>query len=257
MVDGLAENHYSVTPYNYVLNNPINTIDPFGLDTVPVNKVTPAVWHNFNTSGDNIALNEVSVTATRGATRAQAAYSSVQSEVQSDYRKRSGGLFMGYPSSLQGEVNSTFHEKYIAHNEINPFSGQGRVVGLEDANWLIDLAAGGIYSLTKTGAALAAERMGALEIPIYRVYGEGASMYGRSYSLINPKYVPFYRNFAGLPNVNSGQYLLKGYIEAREIQIGRWFAAPLDGNTGGLPFELYQNYNQLINPVDIPLKRSF
>ena len=204
-----------------------------------------------------LTLDEAKIVGTRGAAKAQAAYSSVQSEVQSDYRKQSGGLFMGYPDNLQGRVNFTFHERYIAHNEINPFSGQGRVVGLEDANRIIDLAAGGIYSLTKTGAALAAERIGALEIPIYRVYGEGASMYGRSYSLINPNYIPFYRNFAGLPNVNSGQYLLKGYIEAREIQIGRWFAALLDGNTDGLPFELYQNYNQLINLVNIPLKRFF
>lgn len=69
--------------------------------------------------------------------------------------------------------------------------------------------------------------VGSLKIPIYRVYGEGASMYGKSYSLINPKYVPFYRNFAGLPNLNSGQYLLKGSIPLREIKVGRWFAAPL------------------------------
>jgi RHS repeat-associated protein len=157
VIDALAENHHSVTPYNYVLNNPINTIDPFGLDTVKANQVTPEVWHNFNTSGDNIGLNEVSITATRGASKAQAAYSSVQSEVQSNYRKQSGGLFMGYPDNLQGRVNSTFHERYIAHNEINPFSGQGRVVGLQDANWITDLMAGGIISLTRTGIALAAE----------------------------------------------------------------------------------------------------
>jgi hypothetical protein len=98
---------------------------------------------------------------------------------------------------------------------------------------------------------------GSLKIPIYRVYGEGASMYGKSYSLINPKYVPFYRNFAGLPNKNSGQYLLKGSIPLRDIKVGRWFAAPLDGDKGGLPFELYQNYNQLINPANVILKKPF
>jgi len=158
VIDALAENHHSVTPYNYVLNNPINTIDPFGLDTVKANQVTPEVWHNFNTSDDNIALNGVTITATRGSSQAQAAYSGVQTEVQSNYRNRSGGLFMGYPNSLQGEVNSVFHERYIAHNEINPFSGQGRVVGLEDANWLIDLATGGIIGLTRTAEAVAAEQ---------------------------------------------------------------------------------------------------
>jgi hypothetical protein len=82
-------------------------------------------------------------------------------------------------------------------------------------------------------------------------------MYGKSYSLINPKYVPYYRNFAGLPDVNSGHYLLKGYIPFRDIKVGRWFEASLDGNTGGLPIELYQSYDQLINPVNVILKKRF
>jgi hypothetical protein len=46
-------------------------------------------------------------------------------------------------------------------------------------------------------------------------------------------------------------------IQLRKIKIGRWFAAPLNGNTGGLPFELYQNYNQLSNPANIILKKPF
>lgn len=99
--------------------------------------------------------------------------------------------------------------------------------------------------------------IGNLKVPIYRVYGGGSSMYGKSYSLINPKYVPNYRNFAGLPNANTGQYLLRGNIPLKDIHIGRWFAAPLDGRTGGLPFELYQNFNQLSNPANIILKKSF
>jgi len=103
----------------------------------------------------------------------------------------------------------------------------------------------------------AAGRIGDIKVPIYRVYGNGTSMYGKSYSLINPKYFPFYRNLAGLPTANSGEYLLKGMIQLRKIKIGRWFAAPLQGKTGGLPFELYQNYNQLSNPVNIILKKPF
>jgi len=33
MVDPMAEKHYDFTPYNYVLNNPLLFIDPFGMDT--------------------------------------------------------------------------------------------------------------------------------------------------------------------------------------------------------------------------------
>jgi hypothetical protein len=82
-------------------------------------------------------------------------------------------------------------------------------------------------------------------------------MYGKSYSIINPRYVPNYRKFAGLPNVNSGEYLLRGKIPLKDLRIGRWFAAPLDGNMGGLPIELYQNFNQLSNPANILIKKPF
>jgi len=38
-IDPLSELHFDKTAYNYVLNNPINFIDPFGLDTVAPNQV--------------------------------------------------------------------------------------------------------------------------------------------------------------------------------------------------------------------------
>jgi len=33
--DPLAEYHFNITPYNYVFNDPLRFIDPFGLDTIP------------------------------------------------------------------------------------------------------------------------------------------------------------------------------------------------------------------------------
>jgi len=41
-VDPMAENHFSMTPYNYVLNNPLAYIDLFGLDTTKVVEIPPA-----------------------------------------------------------------------------------------------------------------------------------------------------------------------------------------------------------------------
>ncbi|MBP1615008.1 MAG: hypothetical protein H6Q13_2456 [Bacteroidetes bacterium] len=40
-VDPLAEKYYGISPYAYCLNDPINSIDPLGLDTINVNSSTP------------------------------------------------------------------------------------------------------------------------------------------------------------------------------------------------------------------------
>lgn len=32
-IDPLSGNHYDLTPYNFVLNNPLRFIDPNGMDT--------------------------------------------------------------------------------------------------------------------------------------------------------------------------------------------------------------------------------
>jgi hypothetical protein len=134
------------------------------------------------------------------------------------------------------------------------YAGNYLEAGIQFATCAAEVFTFGYSSQITTGVRTT---VGNLKVPVYRVYGDGATMYGKSYSLINPEYVPYYRNFAGLPDVNSGQYLLKGSIPLRDINVGRWFAAPFPGNTGGLPFELYQNYNQLINPVNVLIKKPF
>ncbi|WP_443946591.1 RHS repeat-associated core domain-containing protein [Pedobacter sp. AW1-32] len=161
VVDGLAENHYSTTGYNYVLSNPINTIDPLGLDTVKVNNVTPEVWNNFNTKKDQIGLDDITVSANKGEARALKAYNAVLAEVRLNYRNQTGNLFMGYPDRLNTDASNLFVKRYYTGAEIDPFSG--KVLGgipLQDANWIIDLATGGIISLVKTGAALTATNAG-------------------------------------------------------------------------------------------------
>ena len=125
----------------------------------------------------------------------------------------------------------------------------GRIAGNKSGEGLllagVTLATGGLG------------RLGNIRIPVYRVYGGGSSIYGRSYTIFNPQYVPYYRNFAGLPPVNSGERLLMGYLRIKDLKLGRLFAEPLKPNTGGLPFEFYQNINQLTRPSNVLIKRPF
>lgn len=66
-------------------------------------------------------------------------------------KKRNLGWFdTGAVSNrLRNEVGAAFYEKYYAHNEIDPFSGKPRVIGLVDANWIVDIGAGAIPGLAK------------------------------------------------------------------------------------------------------------
>lgn len=250
VVDVLAENHYSVTPYNYVLNNPINTIDPFGLDTVAAANV---VWDKFNTKNDEIGLNEVSITANKGEAKAKRAYDQILNEVQGNYKKSVGGLFQGYPDNLQNIAADVFYRRYIKYNEINPFTGHARVVGLEDANWIIDLAAGGIVSLTKTGIALAAARGSGIaeaQVTINRLAGNAfrdelaaaLEAEGRTVSKEVFKRTPFGARYIDIEVEYGGKVL--GGIEtkvgsSRYTPLQRIKDVWLDFNTtGGYPVQL-------------------
>jgi len=65
-VDPLAENHYDVSPYAYCMNNPINNIDPLGLDTVNINSKTPIKKGDVMVDGKNVvgtaSINQTEVT---------------------------------------------------------------------------------------------------------------------------------------------------------------------------------------------------
>ncbi|PZX59326.1 RHS repeat-associated protein [Algoriphagus ratkowskyi] len=107
-------------------------------------------------------------------------------------------------------------------------------------------AAGFLLPATRIGQA--ARGIGNLKIPVYRVYGGGAGRLGNFWSPINPKlYGGTYRNFAGLPNNNSGAFLLRGKVRLGDIN-GFGLAKPLDGNFGRLVPELRigQSWNKVI-----------
>jgi RHS repeat-associated protein len=77
-------------------------------------------------------------------------------------------------------------------------------------------------------------------IKVYRVYGEKNRPLGASWTPVDPRTVDNYRDVAGLPNVNSGRFVVEGrLVDARGVVSKT--ADPLDGNRGGLPELVIRN----------------
>lgn len=67
--DMLAELHFGVNSYNYVLNNPMNYIDPFGLDTLPVSSLVKDDPRGRELRNDDVfTLNTVTISKTKQIT---------------------------------------------------------------------------------------------------------------------------------------------------------------------------------------------
>lgn len=89
--------------------------------------------------------------------------------------------------------------------------------------------------------------IGSIKIPVYWVYGGGAGRFGTSWTFINPKlYGNSFRNFAGLPNQNSGHFMIKGSVRLGDIN-GFRPALPLNGNFGRLvpEFKINTSWNKV------------
>jgi hypothetical protein len=80
------------------------------------------------------------------------------------------------------------------------------------------LSALGAPALTNVGGALAGAENGMMGAAatvgqkVYRVFGNRAKAYGRSWTPIDPRTVPNYAEAAGLPEGNSGKYLSEGTL---------------------------------------------
>ncbi len=83
---------------------------------------------------------------------------------------------------------------------------------------------------------------------VFRVFGGQALRDGFSWTPIDPRTVPNYRDAAGLPNVNLGTDLVEGDVRNSNI-ITIKSADRLDGNKGGLT-------EYVINPANVQNKRE-
>ena len=84
-------------------------------------------------------------------------------------------------------------------------------------------------------------------VKVFRVYGGKAKPNGFSWTSVNPNNVGNYRNAAGLPNANTGRFVIEGTVKRSNIIKSRP-ALPLDGNKGGL-------LEHIIDPKNVNISR--
>jgi hypothetical protein len=122
-------------------------------------------------------------------------------------------------------------------------SGEGILVkeALEKAGERF--AKSGADDACEKAAREAAEKAAAKEVEgtkVYRVWGDEAGPNGRSWTTVDPRTVPNYRDAAGLPTQNTGRFVSEGVIkDGTGVQTRG--ALPLHGNQGGLPEVIIPN----------------
>lgn len=106
---------------------------------------------------------------------------------------------------------------------------------------LAPLAIGGKATTSLTSGILTSEGT-----TVYRVWGDGAEAWGRSWSTVDPRTVSQnYRDLAGLPNQNTGRFISEGRLNNNQGIIAKP-ADPLHGNAGGWPEIIVPNPEQQI-----------
>jgi RHS repeat-associated protein len=206
-------NPLSLNRYSYVLNNPLRFVDPTGHKTWcpdgicddpgsrgPAIVRTPGAWNRLTAAQQQELLN------------AYLAYA----------------LDPGYYAALyaQDPSNPTLiplsgYAQYAYNMFLDQFLGvdswAANAARLEKAQ--AQLNNGDItsqqYLRAVTGPIVAIglmETAATVGQKVYRVFGNRAKAYGRSWTPINPQTVPDYANAAGLPAGNSGKYLSEGTL---------------------------------------------
>ena len=131
-------------------------------------------------------------------------------------------------------------------------AGLGCLLGMLDPGLLVG-EGGALAAGEEAGGALTADAAkaaaGSSDVSagtkLYRVWGDEARAWGRSWTTEDPSLAGNYRDIAGLPNQNSGRFVSEGMLTNTEgVEVTT--AAPLHGNQGGMTEVIVPNPEQQI-----------
>jgi hypothetical protein len=88
-------------------------------------------------------------------------------------------------------------------------------------------------AMTLDDSPIAARGAPELGQKVFRVWGDEAGAWGKSWTRVDPRTVPGYREAAGLPGQNAGRFISEGRLTSTEGVLSRR-ALPLEGQPGGL-----------------------
>jgi len=204
--------------YTFVGNSPLQWVDPSGLckgDSLWTR------WSNFVRSSDPLTslggfgfgILEAVYDMERGL------YHTVRHPVQT---------IKGIPAGIKA-IPAAAKQVYSDLTSSDPYT-YGNAVGKLTAQIEIALAtakvAGKIKSLRTTRVKSGTK--------VYRVWGNEAGPYGKSWTPVNPSNVNNFRNVAGLPAQNTGRFVSEGVLTSTKGVVSRK-ALEIGSNTGGLP----------------------
>jgi len=241
--DPLAEKYSFQSPYAYATNNPVLLRDILGLG------VENEYVRDFETG-------ELTQVGNKGGDETDYIYSGKIHKDENGnvthvtYSEADAEVFsVGIVFSPDLAIGSEWSTERVPGAIIQHTSGSDAIQSVDDP---FTMMAPGVMKYLEAkvlaySVETAAAKGGGEVENVFRVYGGKAKSNGFSWTPVDPNNVGNFRNVAGLPNVNTGRFVIEGTVKKSSIIKSR-LALPLDGNKGGL-------LEFIINPKNVKINR--